>query len=382
MDMDRLLEATVKHKASDLHLRVNAPPKVRIRGSLRSLGDKNLTPDTTMSLMKSITSEKHQQELNEVGGTDFGLTFRDVARFRVSVFQAKDGIGLVLRQIPQDLMSFEEIGLPDAVRGLCLRPRGLFLVTGPTGCGKTTTLATMIDYVNRERADHIITIEDPIEYIHPHRKCIVTQREIHTDVPTFEEAMRRVLRQDPDVILVGEMRDLETMSLTVSAAETGHLVFSTLHTTGAAKTINRLVDAFPPDQQEQIRTQLAGGLIAVLSQQLLPTTDGKGRVAAYELMITVAAIQNLIREKQIHKIDSVIQTSGRMGMIILDDHLFYLYREGRISLNDMMARSVYPDQLKQKVANWERQQEQQSGKTKSGRWIGRAKATPDEKADS
>jgi len=362
MDMDKLLDATVKHGGSDLHIRVNAPPKIRIRGSLRSMGETVLTPDMSMSLMKSITSEKGQQELAECGGTDFGLSYKDVARFRVSVFRHQGNIGMVLRQIPNKLMSFEEIGLPEVVRELCERPRGLFLVTGPTGSGKTTTLASMIDFINRSRADHLITVEDPIEYIHPHRKCVVTQRELGTDVPSFYEALRRALRQDPDIILVGEMRDLETIGAAITAAETGHLVFGTLHTTGAAKTINRIIDAFPIDQQEMVRTQLSVGLIAVLSQQLLPAANGKGRVAAYELMITIPAIANLIRENQTFKIDSVIQTSGRLGMVLLDDHLFGLFQAGRISEADMMTRSVYPDTLEQKVGLWKAEQERLANK--------------------
>lgn len=357
MDMDKLLEATVKNNGSDLHLRVGTPPKIRMRGNLRNMGDTVLTPDMTMALMKSITSEKHQQELAEVGGADFGLSYKDVARFRVSVFRHQGNIGLVLRQIPRKLMSFEEIGLPVVVKELCMRPRGLFLVTGPTGSGKTTTLATMVDFVNQNRADHIITVEDPVEYVHPHKKCIVTQREIGSDVPRFSEALRRALRQDPDIILVGEMRDLETIGAAVTAAETGHLVFGTLHTTGAAKTINRLVDAFPIDQQEMVRTQLSVGLIAVISQQLLPTVDGKGRAAAYELMISNSAIQNLIRENQAFKIDSVIQTSGKAGMILLDDHLFNLFQAGRIKESDAMSRCVYPDQLSHKIALWRAEQE-------------------------
>ncbi|MBN2711258.1 MAG: type IV pilus twitching motility protein PilT [Planctomycetes bacterium] len=366
MDMDKLLEATVKHNGSDLHLRVGAPPKLRISGKLRSMGEEVLTPEMTNSLMKSITSEKHQQELAEVGGADYGLSFRDVARFRVSVFKHQGNIGLVLRQIPNRLFTFEQIGLPEVVKELCHRPRGLFLVTGPTGSGKTTTLAGMIDFINQGRSDHIITIEDPIEYVHPHKKCVVTQREIgsNNDVPSFSEALRRALRQDPDIILVGEMRDLETIGAAISAAETGHLVFGTLHTTGASKTINRIIDAFPTDQQEMVRTQLSVGLIAVLSQQLMATTDGKGRVAAYELMISIPAISALIRENQTFKIDSVLQTSGRLGMMLLDDHLFNLFTIGKIKEEDMMQRCVYKDQLINKVNIWRAEQQRLAAQKK------------------
>ncbi len=356
IEMDQLLLAVVKHGASDLHLRVGAPPKIRLRGSMRSLGNTVLTPDMTMALMKSITSEKHQQELAEVGSTDFALAFQDQARFRVSAFRAQGNIGLVMRQIPNKILSIEQIGLPEAVKELCDRPRGLFLVTGPTGSGKTTTLCSMIDYINSERSDHIITVEDPIEFVHQHKKCIITQREIGPDTTSFSEALRRALRQDPDIILVGEMRDLETIEAAVTAAETGHLVFGTLHTTSASKTIDRLVQAFPTTQQEQIRTQLATGLIAVLSQQLLKTKDGKGRVAAYELLIALPAVQNLIREKETFKIDSVIQTSAKQGMIMLDDPLFQLYQEGRVEAEEAISKANYTDQLRQKIGRWEEEQ--------------------------
>ncbi len=362
MEMDKLLQATVDHGASDLHIRVGAPPKVRLRGSLRTMGKEDLTPEITLALMKSITSEKNQQELAEVGSTDFALAFGDVARFRVSAFKHQGRIGMVLRQIPNKLLSIEDIGLPEVVKELCERPRGLFLVTGPTGSGKTTTLTSMIDFVNRTRADHIITVEDPIEFVHEHKKCILTQREIGADCPSFQEALRRALRQDPDIILVGEMRDLETIEAAVSAAETGHLVFGTLHTTGAAKTINRLIDAFPTTQQEQIRTQLSVGLIAVISQQLLPTYDGKGRIAAYELMISTPAIANLIRENQTFKIDSVIQTCAKQGMILLEDHLFELVAANRVKENEAIQKANYPEQLAQKIAQWRSDQDRASGR--------------------
>jgi len=352
MDIARLLEAVVKYDASDLHLAVGRPPVVRVRGDLRDLGKQPLTPDDTMALMKSITSERHQQELGEKGGADFGFAFGESARFRVSVFKQKGHVGIVLRLIPNKLKSFEEIGLPPVIKDVCLRPRGLVLVTGPTGSGKTTSLATMIDFINTERADHIITIEDPIEYYHKHRKCVITQRELNSDVPSFPEALRRALRQDPDVILVGEMRDLETIQVAITSAETGHLVFATLHTTGAAETINRIVDAFPTNQQAQIRTQLAATMVAVISQTLLPTADGTGRIAAFELMFSSDAIRALMRKGETYKINSHIQTSGKEGMILLDDFLFNLWTAQKITYNVMMQRSQDPEMLEQKVRDF------------------------------
>ena len=328
------------------------PPAVRVRGQLHNLGSTPLTPDDTTMLMKSITSERHQQEVGERGGADFGFAFGEQARFRVSVFKQKGVLGLVLRQIPNKLRTFEEIGLPAIIKDICNRPRGLVLVTGPTGSGKTTTLATMIDFINTERPDHIITIEDPIEYYHKHKKCVVTQRELNVDVPSFPEALRRALRQDPDVILVGEMRDLDTIQTAITAAETGHLVFATLHTTGAAETINRIVDVFPTNQQAQVRTQLAATLIAVISQTLIPTLDNKGRVAAFELMFANDPIRALMRKGETFKINSHIQTAGKEGMILLDDFLFNLWTTQRISYNEMMRRSQEPEMLEKKVREY------------------------------
>ena len=348
-DISRLLEAILKYEASDLHLTVGRPPAARVRGELHNLGNALLSADDTSKLMKSITSERHQQELSEKGGCDFGFAYADKCRFRVSVFKQKGCVGMVLRTIPSKIKTFEEIGLPPVIKDLCLRPRGLVLVTGPTGSGKTTSLATMIDFINTERSDHIITIEDPIEYFHNHKKCVVNQREVGADVSTFAEALRRALRQDPDVILVGEMRDLETISTAITAAETGHIVFGTLHTIGAAETINRIVDAFPTNQQEQIRTQLSATLQAVISQTLLPSADGKGRVAAFELMFVNDAIKSLMRKGETFKIGSHIQTGGKEGMILMDDFLFNLWRAQKINYNEMMKRSVDPVTLEKKV---------------------------------
>ena len=346
--IDRLLETVVKQHASDLHLTVGRPPVIRLDGRLRSLETKTLTPDDTVALMKAVTPERNQQELSEEGGTDFGFGFGDGARFRVAVFMQRGNVAIVLRLIPSKLLSFEDIGLPDICRGLCRRPRGMFLVTGPTGCGKTTTLATMIDYININLDRHIVTIEDPIEYYHPHKKCILNQRAVGPDVPNFSEALKRVLRMDPDVILVGELRDLETIESAIRAAETGHLVFGTLHTTGCQGTINRIIDAFPHEQQSQLRVQMSTNLIATLSQMLLPKIP-KGRIAAYEFMVTTPAIANLIRENKTYRLDSAIQTGKKYGMQLLDEHLWSLYSEGLISAEDCVDCSRQPGPMQDKI---------------------------------
>jgi twitching motility protein PilT len=291
INMTDLLQATVDEGSSDLHIRVGVPPMLRIHGHLTPLDSPVLTPDDTEALSRAISSDDKWAEIDRCGGCDFALPFGDLARFRVSVFKERGHFGIVLRQIPNKLLTLAQIGLPDQVQELLFKPRGLILVTGPTGSGKTTTLASMIDIINKERDVHIITVEDPVEYYHPHKKSVVTQREIGHDVPSFAEAIRRALRKDPDVILVGEMRDLETMQAAITAAETGHLVFATLHTTGAAATVDRIVDAFPTDQQEQVRTQLSVGLVAVISQLLLSRVDKPGRVAAFEIMISTPSIR-------------------------------------------------------------------------------------------
>lgn len=355
IQIDRLLDTVIKQSASDLHLTVGKPPTLRMRGRLIELKTKILEPSDTVGLMKSITPERSQNELQEEGGSDFGFAYGDQddpensARFRVSVFKQKGSVALVLRRIPNKLMGIEEIGLPTIVSDLIRRPQGLFLVTGPTGSGKTTTLATMIDTINMDLDRHIITVEDPIEYYQPHKKSIVNQREVGNDVPSFSEALRRALRQDPDCILVGEMRDLETIESAITASETGHLVFGTLHTNGAASSINRIIDAFPVSQQAQIRVQLSVTLMAVLSQQLLARIDKKGMVAAYEFMVVTPAISNLIREGKTFRIDSAIQTGKKFGMQLLDDHLWDLYSRGWIDPGDMIDRSKSASQLIEKL---------------------------------
>lgn len=349
LQIDRLLETCIKRGASDLHLHVGRPPTLRLHGRLRSLETKSLEPQDTIRLMEAITPARCQQELQEQGGTDFGFEFGDAGRFRTSVFQQRGNISLVLRLIPSKLLSFEDIGLPSIARDLCRRPRGMFLVTGPTGSGKTTTLATMVDFINVNYDRHIITIEDPIEYYHSHKKSMINQREVGVDVPRFDEALRRALRMDPDVILVGELRDLETIESALRAAETGHLVFGTLHTTSAQGTITRIVDQFPVDQQEQVRIQLAESLIAVLCQTLIPRVDVRGRVAAFELMVTTNAIANLIRENKTFRIPSSIQTGKKYDMQLLDDHIIQLYREGKISETDAIDHSHVPSEMKEKI---------------------------------
>ena len=326
---------------------------LRLHGRLVKLETKTLEAEDTIALMKSISPERCQQELQEQGSTDFGFAFGDKARFRVSVFKQRGNTGMVLRQIPNDLLSMEQLGTPAALRELILRPRGLVLVTGPTGSGKSTTLAACIDFLNDNVDHHIITIEDPIEFYHYHKKSTVNQREVGVDVPSFAEAIRRALRQDPDVILVGEMRDLETIEAAITAAETGHVVFGTLHTTGAQGTVNRIIDVFPTNQQDQIRTQLSTSIIAILSQALLPKIGG-GRVAAYEMLVVTPAIANLIRENKTFRINSSIQTGHKLGMQLLDDHLFKLWRDGIVEEQEVLIKANMPEDLAAKIAQAKR----------------------------
>ena len=349
LQIDKLLETVVREGISDLHLTTKQPPVVRLDGRMVKLETKTLDADDMVGLMKSITPERNQQELQEVGGTDFGFAFGDKARFRVSVFKQRGDIAMVLRQIPNLFLTFEQLGLPtEPIKKLLDRPRGLFLITGPTGSGKTTTLASMVNHMNETMDHHVITLEDPIEYYHEHKGCTINQRAIGVDVPSFGEALRRSLRMDPDVILVGEMRDLETIESAITAAETGHIVFGTLHTTGAQGTVNRIIDAFPANQQEQIRVQLSTALIGILSQQLLHKLP-KGRVAAYELLILTPAIQNLIREGKTFRINSSIQTGRKYGMQLLDDHLFQLWKDGLCDEREVVTKSNLPDDLTHRI---------------------------------
>ncbi|MFT4842090.1 MAG: twitching motility protein PilT [Planctomycetota bacterium] len=345
MDSKALMAVAFERGASDLHVSVGRRPVLRVGGGLVEIGDAPITPEDTERLARELAPDRNWEELVETGSTDFGLAFDDKCRFRVSLLTQKGSRGIVMRQIPQKLLTFDQIGLPESVQELLNLHRGLILVTGPTGSGKTTTLATMIDWINRNRDVHIITIEDPVEYYHSHNKSMVTQREVGTDVTSFAEAMRRALRQDPDVILLGEMRDLETTSAAITAAETGHLVFGTLHTTGASRTVDRIIDQYPKEQQEQVRSQLAQSLVAVVSQILVPTPDG-GRAAAFEIMLANPAIENHIRKCETFKIGSVIQTSRRQGMMLMDDSLLDLYREGRIDQDTALERAFDEKALK------------------------------------
>jgi twitching motility protein PilT len=351
--IDKLLNTVIQLKASDLHISVGQPPVVRHNGRMRRLDTKTLDSDDTTALMKSITPERCQQELQEKGGTDFAISFTEGARFRVAVFKQKGTIGIVLRRIPSQFLTFEQLRMPDVIRHLITRPRGLLLVTGPTGSGKTTSLASMINFLNDNYDRHIITMEDPIEYYHVHKKCTVNQREIGVDVPDFPEALRRALRMDPDIILVGEMRDLATIHAAIEAAETGHVVFGTLHTSGAASTVNRIIDVFPKEQQDQIRTMLSTALIGVLSQTLLPKKP-EGVIAAYEMMVVTPAIQNLMREDKVYRIDSSIQTGRKLGMVMMDDSLFTLWKEGLCDKEEVLLRARMPAAMSAKIAMAER----------------------------
>jgi twitching motility protein PilT len=350
LEMNEMLRLVVEREASDLHLSVGKPAVMRLHGTLDVVDPDILTADDTDRLMREITPPRYQQMIQETGSADFAYSYSELARFRCAVFRTRGNLGIVMRLIPSRILTWEELGLPkDSIIEMLHAHRGLVLITGPTGSGKTTTLATMIDYVNAERYTHIVTIEDPLEYIHPHKRSIVTHRELHVDTPSFAYALRGVLRMDPDVILVGEMRDLETMEAAIVAAETGHLVFATLHTISAAQTVDRIIDAFPVNQQEQIRAMLSVMLRSVISQTLLPRASGKGRVAGYEIMHMTPAVANLIREHKTNRIISTIQTSSKFGMITMDDYLISLYRRGMISAEICMERAHYPGEMREKI---------------------------------
>jgi len=350
LEMNEMLKLVVEREASDLHISVGKPPVMRLHGILDVVDPHIITPEDSDRLMREITPPRYQQMIQETGSADFAYAYSDMARFRCAVFRARGNISIVMRLIPSRILTFDQLGLPrDSIIEVLHAHRGLVLVTGPTGSGKTTTLATMIDYINSERYCHIITIEDPLEYIHPHKKAIVTHRELHVDTPSFAYALRGALRQDPDVILVGEMRDLETMEAAITAAETGHLVFGTLHTVSAAETVNRIIDAFPVNQQEQIRAVLSVALRTIIAQTLVPRASGKGRVAAYEILHNTPAVANLIREKKVNRIISTIQTSAKQGMITLDDYLLNLYKRGIITGEVALQRCHYPAEMREKM---------------------------------
>ena len=331
MTIDQLLATAKEQKASDLHISVGIRPKCRVNGVLHEMEEYDVvTPDLAKAIIEPMFRPHQQAAINEKGEIDFAYSTKELGRFRVNAFKQKGCYSAVLRIVETVIPSAGQLGLPWSMTDLTKKKRGLVLVTGPTGSGKSTTLASLIDIINSEQRVHVITLEDPIEYVHQHKKAIVNQREIGMDTISYDNALRAALREDPDVILVGEMRDLDTISTAITAAETGHLVFSTLHTIGAAPTIDRIIDVFPPHQQDQIRIQLASVLEAVISQQLLPTADGKGRVAAFEVMHATPAIRNQIREGKTHQIESIIQTSKKIGMQTMDDALFDLYMKRKI----------------------------------------------------
>jgi twitching motility protein PilT len=346
--MEKLLNTMIQAKAADLFITVGSKPAIKKGGRYRLLETKVLDSDDTTALMKSITPDRCQQELQQCGGCDFAIEYTGGVRFRVAVFRQRGTIGIVMRRIPSEFLSFEQIRMPEAIKRLINRPRGLLLVTGPTGSGKTTSLASMINFINNNYDRHIITLEDPIEYFHKHNKSLINQREVGTDVPDFKEGIRRALRMAPDIILVGEMRDLDTIHAAIEAAETGHIVFGTLHTNSASGTVNRIIDVFPKDQQDQIRTQLSVALIGVLSQTLLPK-KGEGVVAAYEMMIVTPAIANLIREAKTYRIDSSIQTGAKDGMFLMDDTLFKLWREGLCEKEEVLLKCQKPLELADRI---------------------------------
>ncbi|MEQ1852638.1 MAG: type IV pilus twitching motility protein PilT [Chthoniobacteraceae bacterium] len=351
--MEDLLRMVVDENASDLHLSVGSPPCMRIHGRLVKLETRALFPEDVEKLVSGVASPEQMQRMRAEGSVDFAFTFGERDRFRASLYSQKGTMALALRLIPRRMLSLDEIGLPPAVHELLRLPRGLILVTGPTGSGKTTTLAAMLDEINGSGTAHIITIEDPIEYIHEHKGGMIHQRELGSDVPSFADGLRRALRQDPDVILVGEMRDLETMETAITAAETGHLVFSTLHTTGAGRTVDRVVDGFPAHQQEQVRTQLSMNLKAVISQLLLPRIDRPGRIAVFEVMINTHSIGALIRDNKSFRIASEIQTGAKYGMVSLEASLVDLYLAGVIAREDVFNKSQDPEMAAQLLAGRE-----------------------------
>ncbi len=344
--IDDLLEQMVARKASDLHISVGSPPAIRVRGEVERLDDYDpLTDEDTQQLLYRILSSEQQKQLEIKRQLDFSHSVPGLARFRVNVYFQKETVGAAFRMIPDELKTLEELGIPPTLHQLAEKPRGIVLITGPTGSGKSTTLAALIDEINRNRAEHILTIEDPIEFLHRHKKCIVNQREIGPDATTFAEALRAALRQDPDVILVGEMRDLETISTALTAAETGHLVFGTLHTQSAPSTIDRIIDVFPPEQQEQVRIMIANSLQGVVTQTLIPTADGVGRVPALEVLLPDDAVRNLIRQGKVEQIYSVMQTNTSRGMQTMEQALADLYQRNVVKLEDALSRSSRPAQL-------------------------------------
>lgn len=342
----QLLQTMVEKGASDLHLTTGTPPQIRVNGELVPLNLPSLSPPETKQLVYSVLTDAQKHKFEEENELDFSFGLKGLSRFRANVFVQRGAVACAIRTIPFKIMSFDELGLPQIVRDLTKKPRGLVLVTGPTGSGKSTTLATMIDTINCETHGHIITIEDPIEFLHPHKKCLVNQREVGADTASFKKALKYILRQDPDVVLVGELRDLETIEAALTIAETGHLTMATLHTNSAIQTINRIIDVFPAFQQPQVRAQLSFVLEGVLSQQLMTKASGQGRVLALEIMIPNPAIRNLIREDKVHQIYSTMQTGqAKFGMLTMNQSLATLYQKRLISYDDALTRSSQVEEL-------------------------------------
>src|SRR6266481_1365788 len=348
--LSELLRKMTEQGGSDLHITTNSAPMVRVHGVLRPLEYAELSPAETKQLAYSVLTDAQKHRFEETLELDFSFGIKGLSRFRANIFNQRGAVGAVFRSIPYEIKSFEELGLPAVVTKLCEKPRGLILVTGPTGSGKSTTLAAMVDKVNRDRHEHIITVEDPIEYLHGHKGCIVNQREVHADTHNFANALRAALRQDPDVVLIGEMRDLETTETALRIAETGHLTFATLHTNSAASSINRIIDVFPSHQQPQIRAQLSMVLEGVLCQALIPRVDGRGRAMVMEILVPTPAIRNLVREDKIHQIYSAMQTgTGQSGMQTFNQSLANTYFAKQITLEVAMARSSNPDELQDMI---------------------------------
>ncbi len=346
-DFAEVLTRMVEVRASDVHLTPGFAPALRVRGRITPMDDyPPLSPQQTRDVVYAILNNDQRKRFENEQQLDFAYSIPDVARFRVNCYFQRGAVSAAFRHVPQEIKTIAELQLPAVLEELCRKPRGFVLVTGPTGSGKTTSLAAMIDLINREREEHILTIEDPIEFMHHHQKCIVNQREIGSDAIDFAKALKSALRQDPDVILVGEMRDLETISTALTAAETGHLVFATLHTQSTSQTVDRIIDVFPAEQQGQVRMQLSIALQGIITQQLLPTADGAGRVCACEVLLPTPAIRNLIREGKTHQIYSAIQTSGATGMQTMDAHLAQLVREGKITRKLAEARAAVPEELR------------------------------------
>lgn len=350
IDINTLLKQVMDLGASDLHITVAISPTVRIHGDLVEMDYPKLRPEDTERLCHQILTDHHREIFEKNGEVDLSYTSSGLGRFRVNVYRQRNSMAMALRAIPTEIPTLEQLNLPDVFHTLASKRRGIILVTGPTGSGKSTSLAAMINYINRTRREHIMTLEDPIEYLHRHEMSIINQREIGPDTHSFASGLRAALREDPDVILVGEMRDLETIGTALTAAETGHLVLATLHTVGAAKTIDRIIDVFPPNQHQQVRIQLAGVIEGVISQQLIQTTNKKGRVPALEIMVTTPAIRNLIREGKTHQIQSSIQTGASLGMESMDKSLVNLYNSGQISKENLLKYCIDPENIKRYVS--------------------------------